>query len=167
MTEEVEYEVLRRLGSVELRRYPRLTLATVAGASDDEAFSALFEYLSGDGIPSRRIAMTAPVVSTGDSFSFAMPSGESIETLPRPRNERIKIVEVPERVVAALRFRGKTSPEKVRTKERELTLALAAARLPTKGGVFLMRYNPPFMPGLLRRNEIGIEVSSTSGSGPR
>ncbi|MDD3622937.1 MAG: heme-binding protein, partial [Methanofollis sp.] len=35
---------------------------------------------------------------------------------------------------------------------------LEKAGVETVGEVFLMRYNPPWVPGFLRRNEVGIEI---------
>jgi hypothetical protein len=165
MTEKIEYEVVGRLGSIELRRYPRTTLAVVEGTSDDEAFGILFDFITGGNVPSRRIAMTAPVISTDDSFSFVMPSNEGIDSLPKPTNERVKVLEVPERIVAAIRFRGRTSRERVAAMEAELLGTLESDRLSTAGKAFLMRYNPPFIPGFLRRNEVGIQVSSDGRAG--
>jgi hypothetical protein len=44
--------------------------------------------------------------------------------------------------------------------------AVAWSGLSARSEPFLMRYNPPFMPGFLRRNEVAIEVTSgTAGEG--
>jgi hypothetical protein len=158
MTERLKYEVLRRLGQVEIRRYPRATYAAVDGMPDDEAFGILFEYIAGGNSSGRRIEMTAPVMSTADSFAFVMPQGMHDTSLPTPHNERISIVETPERVVAVLRFRGRTRPRDVKGKEEELLSTLRQAGVLSRGDVLLLRYNPPFVPGFLRTNEVGIEV---------
>lgn len=164
VTERIGYDIVRRLGRVELRRYPKTVLATVTDASEDEAFGVLFDFITGGNEPGRRIAMTAPVISTEATFSFVMPSGESMDSLPRPRDSRVRIVEVPERVVAALRFRGRANGKDVATFREELLGSLEQGGLAAVGEVFLMRYNPPFVPGLIRRNEVGIQVSSEGGA---
>ncbi|UCE45511.1 MAG: heme-binding protein [Methanobacteriota archaeon] len=175
MVERVEYSVATRSGSLEFRDYPAIALATVRGMSDNEAFGLLFDYISGDNdsssriamtapvlsgaVPSEGLPMTAPVVSSVGSLSFVMPSGRKASTLPSPRDKRISITDVSKRAVAVLRFRGRASPEQVATKEAELLDLLRQSRIRTVGSPFLMRYNPPFIPGFLRRNEVGVEVA--------
>ncbi|MGZ4851490.1 MAG: heme-binding protein [Candidatus Bathyarchaeia archaeon] len=39
---------------------------------------------------------------------------------------------------------------------QELLDELAKAEIKTKGKVFTMLYNPPFIPGFLRRNEVAV-----------
>jgi hypothetical protein len=39
-----------------------------------------------------------------------------------------------------------------------LLSALTAKGIHTIGEPFLMRYNAPFTPGFLRRNEVGVEI---------
>jgi len=117
MTAVVGYEVIRELGPVEIRKYPELTLATVFNASDNLAFSILFEYISGNNEPNQSIAMTAPVISVrpGDkiamtapvmsgkgSFSFVLPSEYDQQNAPRPKNPAVKIERVPTRAVAVI-----------------------------------------------------------------
>ena len=175
MVERVKYSVVSRVGGIELRDYPAIVLATVAGKSDYEAFGLLFDYIGGGNSSSSRIAMTAPVVSSSGtpeklpmttpvvssqgSFSFVMPAGRAADTLPQPSDGRIAIVEVPKRTVAVLRFRGRTSRDEVAEKETELLGSLRQNGIRTLGRPFLMRYNPPFTPGFLRRNEVGVEVA--------
>lgn len=175
MVERVEYSVASRSRGVEFRDYPVIALATVRGMSDDEAFGLLFDYISGGNDSSSRIAMTAPVlsktvvseelpmsapvVSSVGSFSFVMPSGRKASTLPVPKDKRIAVADVPERTVAVLRFRGRARPDQITTKEAELLGLLRHKRIRVVGRPFLMRYNPPFVPGFLRRNEVGVEVA--------
>lgn len=176
MVERVEYAVISRSGKVELRRYPRMTLATVEGMGDYDAFRLLFDFINGGNSSARRIAMTtpvmsargpsewlpmtSPVVSSARSFSFVMPEGRDADSLPVPDDRRIAIVGVPERTVATLRFRGRARAGHVAARELELLEELRMRGLRPSGQTFLMRYNPPFVPGFLRRNEVGVELKT-------
>ena len=166
MTERIGYDLLEKTGTVEIRRYPKTVLATVEGFSDDESFGLLFDYITGGNRTGQRIAMTAPVISTERTFSFAMPVGKSAGSFPSPTDGRVRITEVPERTVAVLRFRGRTREKELEVYREELLRALARMGLSASSEVFLMRYNPPFVPGLFRRNELGVEVpSAEEGTG--
>jgi len=168
MVEQAKYEVLKKIGKTEIRRYPRLVIARVDGYGDG-GFNLLFRFISGHNRQKSDIAMTAPVVSeqiamtaqvlseTG-SIAFTMPEGFTLETTPEPLDDRVKIVEIPERVVAALRFSGRWSNSIFKKKSEELLEALTKARTKTEGQVFSMRYNGPFTPWFLRRNEVAIAV---------
>ena len=174
MTESLEYEVVRKIGEVEIRRYPVVLLATVTGSNDDSGFNMLFRYISGDNLVGEKISMTAPVVSQQargermamttpvisdpSSFSFALPSKYNAATVPRPRDPRVKVEAIPSRLVAVLRFSGRTYDREVMARERELLKVLADNGITARGSPFLMRYNSPFTPGFLRRNEVGVEV---------
>lgn len=179
MTEFVEYQVVRALGPVEVRKYPQIILATVSDANDDTAFSILFRYISGDNEVGERMAMTAPVVSQSvsweriemtspvisdrSSFSFALPGKYDMRTAPRPLDPRIRIVGVPSRLVAALRFSGRAYAREVMVREGELLRVLKENGISARGSPFLMRYNSPFAPGFLRRNEVGVEIVEGGG----
>jgi hypothetical protein len=175
MTEHIEYEVVRAIGDVEIRRYPSTILATVRAHFDDSAFSILFDYISGNNRIGKRIPMTAPVISTRSgtkiemtapvisdesTFSFVLPQGFDMETAPRPVDPRIELVHMPSRYVAALRFSGKAYTREVMEMERELLSTLQEHAIGVRGPPFLMRYNSPFTPGFLRRNEVAVEIFS-------
>ncbi len=170
MVEQARYEVLRSIGKVEIRRYPRLILARVDGYGDG-GFNILFQFIRGNNrqnskvnmtapVVSQQIEMTAPVVSETGSLAFILPEGLTVETTPEPLDDRVKIVEVPERVVAALRFSGRWSNSIFKTKSDELLQELENAGVKTIGSVFSMRYNGPFTPWFLRRNEVAVVLHS-------
>jgi len=173
MSENLDYKVEKTIDNIELRRYPPIVVATVRGMPDNEAFRILFRYISGSNrtvskiemtVPvistGQRIAMTAPVVSSDDTFSFVLPSSYSIESSPVPLDPRSTLEQIPERHVAALRFRGTAGASAVAEKRRELLETLARHEILCKGAPFLMRYNAPFTPGFMRRNEVGIELAA-------
>jgi hypothetical protein len=168
MVEQAKYEVLKKIGKIEIRRYPRLVIARVDGYGDG-GFNLLFRFISGNNrqksdiamtapVVSEEIAMTAPVLSEKGSIAFIMPEGFRLETTPEPLDDRVKIVEVPERVVAALRFSGRWSNSTFNKKTEELLVEIENAGLKVAGQVFSMRYNGPFTPWFLRRNEVAAEV---------
>jgi hypothetical protein len=172
MVEHAKYQVLKRIGKIEIRRYPSLVIAKVDGYGDG-GFNFLFRFISGDNrqksdiamtapVVSEQIAMTAPVLSETGSIAFIMPEGFTLETTPEPLDERVKIVEIPERVVAALRFSGRWSDSIFKKKSEELLKELVEAGIETTGQVFSMRYNAPFTPWFLRRNEVAITLESES-----
>jgi hypothetical protein len=172
MVEHAKYKVLKRIGKIEIRRYPCLVIARVDGYGDD-GFNILFRFITGNNrqksdiamtapVVSEQIAMTAPVLSETGSIAFIMPEGFTLETTPEPLDERVKIVEIPERVVAALRFSGRWSDSIFKKKSEELLKELVEAGMKTTGQVFSMRYNAPFTPWFLRRNEVAINLESDS-----
>jgi len=170
MTETVPYDVTRTIGEIEVRRYPEIVLASVVEAGDESGFSLLFRYITGNNqvrgkvpmtspvITSRTIPMTSPVVSDKGSISFVLPTGMQRGDVPDPLDDRIRITTLPPRDVAVVRFSGYAGEEDVQNATSRLLGGLEEARISTHGQVFLMRYNPPWTPGFLRRNEVAIEV---------
>jgi hypothetical protein len=172
MVEQAKYEVMKKIGKVEIRRYPRLVIARVDGYGDSGS-NLLFRFITGNNrqksdiamaapVVSKQIATTAPVLSETASIAFIMPEGFTLETTPKPLDDRVKIVEVPERVVAALRFSGRWSNSIFKKKSEELLKELAEAGIHTPGQMFSMRYNGPFTPWFMRRKEVAIAVESDS-----
>jgi hypothetical protein len=174
MTSSIQYDLIEKVGPVEIRRYPSLTLATVFDASDNVAFSILFDYISGKNEPNQRIAMTAPVlsqrptgkrmamtapvISSESSFSFALPPEFNVQSAPRPKDRNIQIISVPSRLVAVVKFSGRAHEHDVGEEEKILMATLEEHGFQPKGETFLMRYNSPFTPGFMRHNELGIEI---------
>jgi effector-binding domain-containing protein len=168
MVATVKYEIVRKLSKVEIRQYPNIVVAKVDGY-EDEGFGLLFRFISGENkqkakvkmathVVSQQIEMTAPVLSEANSMAFVMPEEYRIETTPEPLDNRVKIVEVPTRIVAALRFSGRWSEALFNAKTKELLDELVKAKIKTKGSVFTMLYNAPYIPWFMRRNEVAIEV---------
>jgi hypothetical protein len=169
LVETPNYEVARKLGVVEIRKYPALFLATAKG--DADLFGLLFNYISGANKGSSKISMTAPVITPekismtspvftdADSMSFIVPSKYTRETVPEPTDLHITITEQPAKILAVLRFSGRGRSSTVEKKTQLLLETLRRNNIETKGEVTLMRYNPPFTPWFLRRNEVAIEVN--------
>lgn len=165
--EEPEYEVLSENARYEIRRYEPYIVAEVdvAGRSaDTEGFRTLAAFIFGDNSASEKMQMTAPVESRAAeqeeriTYAFVMENKYTLETLPAPNNERIRIREKPGRVVAALRFSGRWSEENVSRHKRQLLQDLEADGMTTMGAVELARYNSPFTPWFLRRNELIVPI---------
>jgi len=173
MTEEMPYEVVKKNGDFEIRRYPEVILAVVEGFIGDSGFGLLFQYITGENTTRRRIPMTAPVItaekipmtapviSKKESMAFVLPSSYTRQTTPIPLNPAVKIQVQPERDLAVLRFSGRTTDARVTKFQKKLEEMVQSQGLQGKGDPILMRYNSPFTPGFLRRNEVGIEIIQT------
>jgi hypothetical protein len=173
MVQSVKYEIVKKLGNVEIRRYPKIMIAKVSNLEAD-SFGLLFRFISGNNMEKEKVKMTTPVVSQEikmtspvlSDFSnqgymaFVMPPDFSMETTPLPLDSRVKIEEVPSRLVAVLRFSGSWSEAHFEEKTKELMQELTNSKMVTVGPVFSMLYNPPFTPSFLRRNEVAIEVTN-------
>jgi hypothetical protein len=170
MTETIPYEITGKVGEIEFRTYPSVILATVDSDGNDTGFNLLFAFITGSNntqhkismtspvITSRTIAMTAPVVSDAKSMSFVMPPGISRDDIPDPLDSRVRITTLPSREVAVIRFRGYARQDEVIAAEERLLEGLKKAMIELVGHPFLMRYNPPWTPGFLRRNEVAVEI---------
>ena len=171
MTQTISYEITGRIGEIEFRKYPHMVLATVLSPGNDSGFNLLFAYITGKNrtkrqiqmtapvITSEKIAMTAPVVSDEKSMSFVMPGGKELDEIPDPLDERVKITIQNPREMAVIRFKGYAGREDVNDVKSRLLEGLQKAGITTRGQPVLMRYNAPWTPGFLRRNEVGIEIT--------
>ena len=172
MVEKADYRVLKKIEDVEIRQYPKLLLAIVEDNVDDSGFNLLFRFISGENkaqkkismtapvITSEKIKMTAPVITSNDYMAFVMPSIYNKENIPIPTNPLVKIEERPVKIMAVLRFSGYTSKTRVEKFKQILIKILEKNKLTNEGNPILMRYNSPFAPGFIRRNEIAIELKN-------
>ena len=181
--EEPAYEVLLETKYYEVRRYQSYIVAEIDVDDDfkragNSAFRVLAGYIFGDNEPQQKMAMTAPVESregvrmnmtapvtsqagTGDgryTYAFVMERKYTMDTLPEPTNPDIRLVQRPERIMAVHRYSGTWSEERYREHEKTLLDALAVDRVETTGSPVFARYNAPFTPWFLRRNEIMVEI---------
>jgi hypothetical protein len=117
-------------------------------------------YIFGDNEKNEKIAMTTPVVmDLGDTtkMSFKVPDGYTIEKLPQPNNSNIVFEQQEEKIIAAIRFDGWASDEKIEHYTRILTAALAKEKIEHQSTFSFLGYNPPFEL-INRRNEIAVEL---------
>lgn len=171
MVETLGYTVVKKIDNVEIRQYPDALFAIVENNGDDSGFGVLFQYISGENTTRRRIAMTAPVVTSEkiamttpvvtrkDFMAFPIPSSYTQETVPTPTNPAIRIELQPCKWMAVLRFSGRTSEKSVQKYMQRLLTTLKTYGIQAKNEPVLMRYNSPFTPGFLRRNEVAVEIS--------
>lgn len=165
--EIARYTVVESDGPIELRDYPSQRVAEVTrSGSRDQAVRAGFRPLAGyifaSERPGDKIAMTAPVTQQQGSGSwtirFIMPSGYTLDTLPKPAGADVRLAEVPAARRAAIRFSGWWSDALFAEKNAALLAWLKAKGLATTGAPIFAYYNDPFTPGFLRRNEILYDI---------
>lgn len=177
-TEEPAYTVERQLGDVEVRAYAPYVVAEVIvpGPSADagsQAFPILAGYIFGKNKGERKLAMTAPVTQTpapvklamtapvtqaaapgGFLVQFVLPRGTTLDNAPVPIDARVLLREVPASRIGVIRYSGFWSESNYQEHLQQLDAALRKAGLAWAGEPVYSRYNAPFTPWFMRRNEI-------------
>jgi len=90
---------------------------------------------------------------------FMMPSSFTLDTLPKPTDPAVSLRTVPAERFAVLRYSGSWSSGLYEEQLATLRAAMARAGLEATGEPIWARYDPPFTPWFLRRNEIMIPVA--------
>jgi hypothetical protein len=114
---------------------------------------------------SKKIGMTAPVTAAklGESkkylISFTMPAKYSLESLPEPTNKTISIHKVAAHKAVALKFSGYLNEKINAKKTQEMEEWLKTHNLQAKDDFMVAQYNPPWILGPFRKNEIIAKVS--------
>ena len=183
--EEPKYSVLKEYENFEIRNYDSYLVAEVDiegsyNKTGNEAFRILAGYIFGDNQsstkmnmtapveseaiqPSERMNMTAPVFSNknvnGYTYRFVMESKYTQETLPVPNNSKIRITEIKDRVMAVISFSGRWSQKNFEKHEQILVNDLKNEGIGVASEAIYARYNAPFTPWFLRRNEIMFEIA--------
>lgn len=180
--EQPKYVVVEREQGIEIRDYPAMIVAeaNVTGARDKaigEGFRIIAEYIFGNNLSSKKVAMTAPVTQQasekiamtapvtqqggGDFWQvrFIMPANYTMETLPKPKNPAVQLKEVTSRRFAVIRFSGLAGEESLKRQTDLLTKFVSARKLTAVSAPTYAFYNPPWTLPFLRRNEVMIEVT--------
>jgi hypothetical protein len=182
--EKAKYTVVEKEDDFEIRQYePQIVAETYVEGSleavGDEGFRRLYGYISGDNQKKQSISMTSPVGQEAKSekiamtapvgqeqkdnrwrITFLMPAEYTLETLPVPTDSRVKLVQDPGRLMAAIRYSGTWSEAGYEENKALLEGFIIKRGLIKAGEPIWARYDPPFMPWFLRRNEVLIPVET-------
>ena len=182
--EKAKYTVLEKENDFEIRQYDSQIVAETFVEGDleevgSEGFRRLYGYISGDNQKKQSISMTAPVGQESDSekiamtapvgqekkdnrwrITFLMPAEYTVETLPQPTDSRVKLVQDPGRLMAAIRYSGTWSEAGYGKNKALLEEFIEKRGLIKAGEPIWARYDPPFMPWFLRRNEVLIPIEN-------
>jgi hypothetical protein len=187
--EQPSFDVIGAVGAIEIRHYgPRLVAEADMGpgsgieAEPEATFMTLAAFIFGQNRQGPVVAMTAPVSvqkvtapiamtapvamesgERGRVMRFFMPAEYTLETLPRPGDNRVRIVTVPAQTLAVLRFSGRADDEQVATRKAELLAGLRGSNWELVGEPGFFGYDPPMTPPEQRRNEVFVEVAAASG----
>jgi len=188
MTEKQPYDVVRTRPDFELRRYPAHAVAEVTVRAEfadagNRAFRSLFGYISGDNTAKQKVAMTAPVVQASSTekiamtapvvqsaagensfvIAFVLPAAMTAGTAPEPTRPEVSIREVPSTLSAAVRYSGRWTRESYDRHCAQLLAAIGTDGLTTAGLPRFARFDPPYTPWFLRRNEVVVDVVESGG----
>jgi len=180
--EEPEFTVVRKVGEVEIREYAPYVVAEVvvpgpADSAGNRAFPLLAGYIFGRNKGERKMAMTAPVTQTaapmkmemtapvtqtaaegGYVVQFVLPRTVSLETAPEPLDPRVRVRQVPGARLAAITFSGFWSQANYEKNLALLREGVAASGLQATGEPVWSRYDAPWTPWFMRRNEIWLAL---------
>lgn len=187
--EEAKYSIIDSNDGFEVRYYDSHILAEVIVPGDFEeagstAFRPLFNYITGNNIARQEISMTAPVSQERRSqsiamtspvgqtavdgawvVSFMMPAEFSMDTLPQPLESQVSLRVVPARYIASVKYSGFWSQAGYEKHYKELSKWISDKGLRSVGEPIWARYNAPFTPWFLRRNEVLIPIEKPDTDG--
>lgn len=165
--EQLPYTVVSQDEIFELRQYDTHVVAAVAidGSSKqagNSGFRTLFKYIDGNNATNSSISMTAPVLQSREGphwrVAFVMPAASNVDSLPAPAAGAVELREVPSTLMAAITYSGNWSRARYDEHERKLRGAISQSALRACGEPIWARYDPPFMPTFLRRNEVLLPI---------
>ena len=180
--EKPDYKVIQSEQNIEIRQYEPMIIAEVEvdGKREDaigDGFRLLADYIFGNNTVQQVISMTAPVQqkenqkiamtapvqqqSMGKSWrmSFVMPSKYSMDSLPVPNNNRVRLKEILTKKFVVIEFSGTNSNENVTEHENQLMNYIEENQIKINDSPKYAFYNPPWSLPFLRRNEVMIEIN--------
>ena len=182
--EEPPYKVVQTLQDIEVREYAAYTVAevVVAGPASDagnQAFPILAGYIFGKNKGERKFEMTAPVTQVvvpvklpmtapvtqtaapgGFLVQFVLPKNVTLASAPEPLDSQVKLRDIAPSRLAVIRFSGLSTQSNYAEHLAKLNAAMREADLPASGEPIYSRYNAPFTPWFMRRNEIWLAVAA-------
>jgi effector-binding domain-containing protein len=175
--EQPKYTVLESAGEIEVRQYEPMIVAEIEVRGErtkalNQGFRLIADYIFGNNLSSKKVAMTAPVTQetgekiamtapvtqdgNGDSWKvrFVMPADYTLETLPKPKNQDVRLIAIPARKTVVIRFSGYNTDKNINAHREALLKYITDHGLKVVGPPTTAFYNPPWTLPFLRRNEI-------------
>tara|TARA_B100000579_G_scaffold118429_1_gene95265 strand:+ start:388 stop:909 length:522 start_codon:yes stop_codon:yes gene_type:complete len=166
--EEPKFEILHEYSRFEVRKYVNTIQAQVSSPDSEDVSSSIHfreiaNYIFGNNDKSQNISMTAPVQTWSQNnealMAFTMPSKLSLEELPEPNNNRVKLREIEGDIVAVLKFSWFSGNTKTKKLIQKLQYLIKIEGLKQKGTPKLAVYdNPMTTLPFARRNEIHLPI---------
>jgi effector-binding domain-containing protein len=173
--------------NIEVRNYDAMVLVStdMSGEGRNSAFRKLFRYIGGENQGATEISMTAPVLmdnakpadsnkkgteismtapvfmdtrAGGEMMSFVMPKEFTLQTTPKPTNPEVKVTELKNYKVAAIKFSGTLSKRNVAKQSKILSDWINANGYTVMAEPVEAGYNGPLTLPMLRHNEVLIEI---------
>ena len=169
--ETLEYRLVSKEESFEIRTYSNMIIATTKVQSDYKSstsagFKRIFNYIVGGNDKEAKIAMTTPVISDCPSedlrvynISFVMPKKYSMEDLPKANTSLVSIKQKSLGDVAVLTFGGWANESRSINYKKKLALLLEKKSIKTQGGFMIARFNSP-LALMFRKNEVMVRIIS-------
>lgn len=124
------------------------------------AFGYLAGYIGGRNQRNQAIAMTAPVLQQkrehGFEVSFVLPA--DLSSHPQPSDPRLSLETQEPSLMVAIRFSGTANQALFEKKADQLRELSKAAGYRVVSEPLFARYNGPWTPPMLRRNEVLLKV---------
>lgn len=185
--ESPDYKTVSKEGAFEIRAYPAYIIAQTQVPSSNyssdinEGFRIIADYIFGNNQAQDKIAITTPVVTKSENETsqqekiamttpvvteqqgqamrmyFVMPKQYTLQTLPKPNNPKVKLIEIPEETRLTLSFSGWITEAKM-NKKISILKQYAKEKGLVLGPIEVAQYNPPWTPPFMRRNEIWASI---------
>jgi len=172
--EEPKFEIIKSFSEYEIRKYKDRLAVQVEYSNNDRGFQYLFNYISGANINAEKIDMTTPVTqsikidmtipvtqSLKDDkmvMQFFLPSKFTINTAPKPTNERVSLVIIEGGYYAVIRYSGRSTDKNYYKKFEELKKYLKKDKIEIIENGIKATFNGPFTLPPLRRNEAMVKI---------
>ncbi|NDF12568.1 MAG: heme-binding protein [Proteobacteria bacterium] len=180
--EQAKYDVVESKGNIQIRDYTPMIVAEaeVSGEREEsinKGFRIIADYIFGNNVPkqnvamtapviqqpSEKIAMTAPVTQEGARNSwkvrFVMPANYTLDTLPKPNNDAVRIKKIPDKRFVVIRFSGMAGEDSLKEHTNALNTFITDKKLTALSQPTYAFFNPPWTLPFLRRNEVMIEIA--------
>jgi hypothetical protein len=181
--EQPKYVEVQSQGNIQIRDYGPMIMAEAQVSGErkeaiNQGFRIIADYIFGNNVSKNKIAMTAPVVQQQNEkvamtapviqegsarqwkVRFVMPASYTMDTLPKPNNDAVKLLEIPGKRFAVISFSGMAGETSLKDRTNELSKFIADNKLKTLSEPSFAFFNPPWTLPFLRRNEVMIEVAS-------
>ena len=160
--ESSEYTSKKHPSGFEIRKYGAMTVVStkksISKKNDekDSRFMRLFRYIDKSNNKEKKIAMTTPVFmgmkGNEGEMSFGLPREIAEQGAPLPSSDSLYIARIKS---------GRSWKENIAAKARQAKIHRAGLNADKNSKPIFAYYDPPWIPGFLRRNEVLIRINDS------